>query len=68
MTWKPWSKPKRSVPHKEGTMTAIQKRIVGAMLVLCTISTFVAVGSCIWRDYSLAKQGISIEAILSDKR
>lgn len=48
-------------------MTAIQKRIISIMLVLATISTFVAVGSSLWRDYSLAKQGISIEAILERK-
>ena len=48
-------------------MTAIQKkRILGIMLVLCTISTFVAVGSCIWREYSLWKEGLSIEAILAE--
>ena len=39
------------------------KRILGIMLVLATISTFIAVGSCIWREYTLWKEGLSIEAI-----
>ena len=48
-------------------MTAIQKRIIGAMLVLCTISTFIAVGSSIVCDYMNARDGINIEAILERK-
>lgn len=47
-------------------MTAIQKRIIGAMLVLCTISTLIAAGSCLWLEYSLWKDGINIEAILAE--
>ena len=49
-------------------MYAIQKRIIGIMLVACTITTILGIGSSIVCDYSLAKQGISIEAILADKR
>lgn len=49
-------------------MTAIQKRIISIMLVLVTISTFIAYGSCFWREYSLWKDGINIEAILEGKR
>jgi hypothetical protein len=49
-------------------MSTIQKRIISIMLVACTITTLLGVGSSLWRDYSLAKQGVSIEAILSDKR
>ena len=48
-------------------MTAIQKRIIGAMLVLCTISTFVAVGSSLMCDHLNARDGINIEAILERK-
>ena len=48
-------------------MTAIQKRIIGAMLVLCTISTFIAVGSSIVCDYMNARDGINIETMLGKK-
>lgn len=49
-------------------MTAIQKkRILDTMFVLCTISTFIAVGSCIVCDYLNARDGINIEAILERK-
>lgn len=45
-------------------MTAIQKRIIAAMLVLCAISTTAAVGSCLVCDYLNARDGINIEAML----
>lgn len=48
-------------------MTAIQKRIINILLIPCAIVTIIAYGSCIVCDYSLAKQGISIEAILEGK-
>ena len=67
MTWKPSPKPKRFVPHKEATMTAIQKRILSIMLVLATISTFIGYGSCIVCDDLNARDGINIEAILERK-
>ena len=49
-------------------MTAIQKkRILGIMLVLATISTFIGYGSCIVCDDLNARDGINIEAILERK-
>ena len=48
-------------------MTAIQKNIIGIMLVLCTITTAIAVGSCLVCDYLNARDGINIEAILERK-
>lgn len=49
-------------------MTAIQKRIISIMVVLATISTFIGYGSSIVCDYLNARDGISVEAILADKR
>ena len=49
-------------------MTAIQKRILAIMSVLVIISTTAAIGSSLWLNHSLEKQGVSIEAILADKR
>ena len=48
-------------------MTAIQKNIIGIMLVLCTITTTIAVGSSIVCDYMNARDGINIEAVLGWK-
>lgn len=46
-------------------MTAIQKRIIAAMLVLATISTILGIGSSLVCDHLNARDGISVEAILA---
>ena len=48
-------------------MTTIEKRIISIMLVLVSITTIIAYGSCFWREYSLWKDGINIEAMLEGK-
>lgn len=48
-------------------MTAIQKRIINILLIPCAITTIIAYGSCFWREYSLWKDGINIEAMLEKK-
>ena len=47
-------------------MTSIQKRIISIMLVACTISTILGIGSSLVCDYLNARDGINIEAILAE--
>lgn len=47
-------------------MSTIEKRILAIASVLVIISTAAAIGSSLWRDHSLEKQGIRIEAILAE--
>lgn len=47
-------------------MTTTQKRIIGIMLVACTITTLLGIGSSLVCDYLNARDGISVEAILAE--
>jgi hypothetical protein len=57
---------KHEISPKENAMTSIQKRIISIMLVACTISTILGIGSSLVCDYLNARAGISIEAILAE--